>query len=78
MTSSGITKRGNRYLRKQLVHGARATICRCRNKQDKLSQWANKLVARRGIQKATVALAARMARLVWTILNKQEPFKLNP
>ena len=73
--SSGITKRGNRYLRKQLVHGARAAVSRCKNKQDKLSVWANKLVARRGLQKAYVAMAARMARLAWVILHKQEAYK---
>lgn len=75
MSSSGITKRGDRYLRKQLVHGARAAISRCRNKTDSLSLWANQLVARRGIQKATVAMAARMARIAWVLLNKREMYQ---
>lgn len=74
-SSAGITKRGNSYLRKQLVHGARAALSRCRNKTDKLSCWANQLVARRGNQKACVALAARLARVAWVLLNKQEAYK---
>lgn len=72
--SMGISKRGNRYLRKQLVHGARAALSRCRNKTDALSRWGNRLVARRGIHKACVAMAARLARLSWTLLQKKEPY----
>jgi transposase len=73
--SVGITKRGNRYLRKQLVHGARAMLSRSKNKTDSLSLWANQLVARRGIQKACVAMAARMARIAWTLLQRKEMYK---
>lgn len=72
--SSGISKRGNCYLRKQLVHGARAAISRCQKKDDQLSRWANQLVARRGIQKATVAMAARMARIAWVLLNRDQTY----
>jgi len=74
-TSGGITKRGNRYLRKQLIHGARAAITRCRNKPDRLSRWGNQLVARRGINKATVAMASRLARLAWVLLQREENYK---
>ena len=74
-TSGGITKRGNRYLRKQLVHGARALLSRCRNKTDKLSLWANVLVARRGYNKAVVAMAARLARICWVLLQKNEMYQ---
>lgn len=74
-TSSGITKRGNRYLRKQLVHGARSLLYRCRNKTDRLSLWANALIARRGYNKACVAMAARLARLCWVLLQKNEVYR---
>ena len=73
--SAGITKRGNRYLRKQLVHGARSALSRSKNKTDHLSRWGNQLVARRGIQKASVAMAARMARLAWILLQRNEAYK---
>ena len=75
-TSSGITKRGNRYLRKQLVHGARSALSRCRSKTDSVSTWANQLVARRGFNKASVAMAARMARTCWVLLNKKEVYQV--
>ena len=73
--SGGITKRGNRYLRKQLVHGARALLYRCRGRTDKLSLWANALIARRGYNKAVVAMAARLARICWTVLQKNEMYQ---
>ena len=73
--SGGITKRGNRYLRKQLVHGARAAVSRSRNKTDRLSMWANQLIVRRGAQKTYVAMAARLARIAWVLLNKNEVYR---
>lgn len=76
-TSGGITKRGERYLRKQLVHGARALLYRCRDKTDKLSLWANALIARRGYNKAVVAMAARLARICWVLLPKNEMYQVN-
>lgn len=74
LKTSGITKRGNRYLRKQLVHGARAAVSRCQNKEDHLSRWANALLARRGRQKAYVAYAAKIARIAWVMLQRNEPY----
>jgi transposase len=76
--SGGITKRGNQYLRKQLIHGARAVLLRCKRKTDRLSCWVNQLVARRGVHKACVALAARLARIAWVLLNRQENYKAVP
>ena len=73
---SGITKRGNRYLRKQLIHGARAGMRWCRKRDDQLSQWVNQLIARRGVQKANVALAHKLARIIWAVLRTQQPFQL--
>ena len=74
-SSGDITKRCNRYLRKQLVHGARAVLSRSKAKSDRLSRWTQQLVARRGVAKANVALAARIARLSWVLLQKQEPYQ---
>lgn len=73
--SGGITKRGNRYLRKQLVHGARAVVSRCKLKKDRLSTWVNNLAERRGVQKAYVAMAARIARTAWVLLHKKEMYR---
>ena len=71
-TSAGITKRGNRYLRKQLVHGARAITCMSKRKSDKFSLWINQLLARKGPNKTYVAVAARLARIAWTLLDRKE------
>jgi transposase len=73
--SGGITKRGNHYLRKQLVHAARALLISCKRKNDPLSNWINQLVARRGVNRACVALAARLARLSWVLLQRQTPYR---
>ena len=51
----GISKRGDVYLRKRLVHGARATRRWVDTKQDERSQWLNALIARRGKNRAAVA-----------------------
>jgi len=73
-----ITKQGDRYLRMCLVHGARAVIANLKDKQDKISCWARELIARRGYLRAVVALAARNARLIWTLMVKQEDYKSIP
>jgi transposase len=51
-TSGGIPKRGNRYLRKQLVHGARAVLFRSKGKKGPLNRWAHSVAKRRGVPKA--------------------------
>ncbi|HEC06054.1 MAG TPA: IS110 family transposase [Thiolapillus brandeum] len=64
----GISKRGDRYLRGLLIHGARAVVARAGSKRDRLSRWVMTLVARRGHNKAVVALANKMARMGWAVL----------
>ncbi len=76
--NGGITKRGDRYLRTQLIHGGRAAIRWAKERNDRLSVWINALVARIGIHKAIVAVAHKLARLIWILLQRQEMFKLQP
>jgi transposase len=64
----GISKRGDRYLRSLLVHGARSVVIRAAIKDDRLSRWINKVKAERGFNKAVVALANKMARIGWAVL----------
>ena len=73
-----ITKQGDRYLRMCLVHGARAVLANLKDKQDKVSCWARELIERRGYLRAVVAMAARNARLIWTLMVKQEDYKVQP
>ncbi|MCT8987381.1 IS110 family transposase [Shewanella phaeophyticola] len=62
----GISKRGNAYLRTQLINGARSALKHAKNKDDRLSVWAVNLEARAGFNKACVALANKMARMAWS------------
>ena len=64
----GISKRGDKYLRSLLIHGARSVVSRTGGKSDRLSQWINETRGRRGYNKAVVALANKMARMGWAIL----------
>ena len=64
----GISKRGDTYLRTLLIHGARAVIRTAKNKDDRLSQWINALVARSHTNNAAAALANKTARIAWAML----------
>jgi transposase len=64
----GISKRGDRYLRKLLVHGARATLRWVDTRSDDRSRWLRALIARRGKNRAAVALANKNARIAWALL----------
>ena len=66
----GISKRGNRHVRSLLVHGARAVMRVAPQKKDRLSQWVTRLADRRGKNKATVALANKLARIGWVVISK--------
>ena len=63
-----ITKRGDVYLRTLLIHGARAVMRQLARRTDATSRWVTALHARRGFNKAVVALAAKHARIVWALL----------
>jgi transposase len=71
----GISKRGDRYLRSLLIHGARAVVNAARKKDDPLSRWVNQVRATRGINKATVALANKLARIGWAIVRHGNPYQ---
>jgi transposase len=72
--NGGITKRGDRYLRTQLIHAARAAKKWSRKRNDQLSLWIKQLEARVGVHKATVAIAHKLARIIWVLLQKQQTF----
>lgn len=66
----GISKRGDRYLRSLLIHGARAVVKHASHKLDSLSAWIRSLKDRRGFNKACVALANKNARILWAIMTQ--------
>ena len=71
----GISKRGDGYLRKLLVHGARSVIRHAKNKDDHLSNWVNKLTTIKHVNIATVALANKTARVAWALVNNKESYR---
>lgn len=70
----GITKRGNRYLRKQLIHGARAALPHVAERDTPLGQWAKALMMRTHHNVAVVAFANKLARIAWAVLRHGERF----
>lgn len=73
----GITKRGDRELRAMLIHGARAVMRWADRRDDALGHWLCQLRARRGPQKAIVALANKMARIAWAVVANGERFDMD-
>lgn len=71
-----ITKQGDAYLRTLLIHGTRAVLATLSEKQDRLSRWIRELIARRGYKRATVALAAKNARILWALMAHGESYQL--
>ncbi len=70
----GISKRGDSYLRKQLVHGARAVLRHVDGKDDGLSHWLKGLASRKHFNVATVALANKTARIAWALAHGEEDY----
>ena len=66
----GITKRGNRYVRRLLIHGARSCVTHLDRTRDRLGGWLDGLQGRMHVNKVTVALAAKIARMAWVIITK--------
>jgi transposase len=66
----GISKRGDSYVRKLLIHGARATLRWVKLKTDDRSRWMRGLLARRGWNRTAVAVANKNARIVWALLSR--------
>jgi transposase len=71
----GISKRGDRTLRKMLIHGARTVLNWCGSKTDKLSLWLKALSSRAHPCKVIVALANKLARIAWAVLASGKPYQ---
>jgi transposase len=70
----GISKRGNKYLRKLLIHGARAALPHIAARDTSLGRWAKQLLGRVHKNVAIVALANKLARIAWSVLRRGEGF----
>ncbi len=72
-----ISKRGDGYLRTLLIHGARSVLVHARKQQpDRLREWANQLAKTHVHNKAAVAVANKLARIVWAVWRHERPFAL--
>jgi len=75
-----INKEGDRYLRTLLIHGARAVLLAARRSKnpDRLHTWALHVHDRRGHNRATVALANKIARIAWAVWSKDTLYQSLP
>jgi transposase len=64
-TLLGISKRGNSYLRRMFIHGARAVLLRAKCDTGSFGQWVRQLEARAPRNKVIVAVANELARVAW-------------
>lgn len=74
----GITKRGSKYLRKMLIQGARAAMPTLRKSDTRLGAWLRGLLSRAHANTAVVALAAKMARIIWALLRHERTYAAAP
>ena len=72
----GISKRGNGYLRKMLIHGARAALPTLSKGETPLGAWLRGLLARAHVNTVVVALAAKLARIAWAVIRRGEKFNM--
>ena len=69
----GISKRGDRYLRTLLIHGARAVLTSSKAPPE----WALRLAERRPANVVTVAIANKTARTIWALLAHDRAYQAN-
>jgi len=72
-----ISKRGDVYLRMLLTHGARAILWKAKSRPnpDRLRAWALQVQRLRGHNKAAIALANKLARIVWAVWKHDVDFR---
>ena len=71
----GISKRGNVYLRKVLIHGARTGVLRIKRDRAPIGAWLDRLDARALKNVVVVAMANKLARIAWALLSSGEDYR---
>jgi hypothetical protein len=74
----GMSKRGNIYLRRMLIHGARAVLFRIKYDTVGLGQWVHRLSQRAPRNKVVVAIANKLARIAWAVLSSGRDYRHQP
>lgn len=72
---SGISKRGNSYLRRLFIHGARSVFLHADREKHSLGPWLRQLESRTHPNIVVVALANKLARISWAVLARGETFR---
>jgi transposase len=71
----GISKRGNRYLRKILVHGARSAVLRVKRERVPFGAWLDALQTRAPLNVVVTAMANKLARIAWAVLSSGQEYR---
>jgi transposase len=71
----GISKRGDGYLRRQLMHGARALVKVSKGREGRPWAWIDGLLARRPFNVVVAAVANKLARIAWALLGRGEEYR---
>jgi transposase len=74
----GISKRGNSYLRKILIHGARAVVLRSKRDRIAMGAWMTSLETRAPRNVLIVATAHKLARIAWAVLSTGQDYRAVP
>ena len=74
----GISKRGNSYLRKILIHGARAVVLRSKRDRIAMGAWMSSLETRAPRNVLIVATAHKLARIAWAVLSSGQDYRAVP
>src|SRR6516165_2346311 len=74
----GISKRGNIYLRRMLIHGARAALLRVKYDTGGFGQWVHRLAQRAPHNKVVVAIANKLARMARAVLSSGKDYRHQP
>lgn len=74
----GISRRGNPYLRTLLVQGAQSVLNHCGRREDAISQVAQQLLERKRRTVAVIAIANRMARIIYAVIKNNTPYRAQP
>ena len=70
-----ITKKGDRYIRKLLVLGMTSRVQHARRHPEQVDPWTAKMLERKPVRLATVAMANKTARIIWAVLTRDTEYR---
>lgn len=71
-----ISKMGDQYIRRLLVLGMTSRIRSIRSEPERFDPWFADILSRKPSRVAAVAMANKTARMIWAVLNRNEPYKV--